>query len=87
MGKVRNVELLAELLKRLKDLECISSVEVVNIPEDVEADIGLKMWVEPGCKWQDVLEKVNDIIWELFEETGELLAVYKDFENAVYINK
>ena len=69
-----------KLLNKVSNLKEIKDMEIINIPDDVEADIGLKIKLKKGYDWLDVQHKINDIIWEIFEDKGELLAVYKEFE-------
>ncbi len=80
MATVKNIALITELLDKISNLKEIEDIEIINIPDDVEADIGLKIKLKKGYDWLDVQHKINDIIWEIFEAKGELLAVYEEFE-------
>ncbi|WP_457635193.1 hypothetical protein, partial [Persephonella sp.] len=80
MATVKNIALITELLDKVSNLKEVEDMEIINIPDDVEADIGLKIKLKKGYDWLDVQHKINDIIWEIFEDKGELLAVYEEFE-------
>ena len=80
MATVKNIALITELLDKVSNLKEVEDMEIINIPDDVEADIGLKIKLKKGYDWLDVQHKINNIIWEIFEDKGELLAVYKEFE-------
>jgi len=80
MAKLREIEIIANYLSTIKNIKGIENVEIINVPDDVEADIGIKIKLKKGYLWQDVLNQLNDIEWELYEKEGELLAVYKEFE-------
>ncbi len=80
MATVKNIALITELLDKVSKLKEVEDMEIINIPDDVEADIGLKIKLKKGYDWLDVQHKINDIIWEIFEDKGELLAVYEEFK-------
>ncbi|HHG74529.1 MAG TPA: hypothetical protein ENK22_05745 [Persephonella sp.] len=80
MATVKNIALITELLDKVSSLKEVEDMEIINIPDDVEADIGLKIKLKKDYDWLDVQHKINDIIWEIFEDKGELLAVYEEFE-------
>ena len=80
MPELRLIDFIVEYLQGIKDIQDIEDVEIINVPEDVEADIGIKIKLKDKNKWNIVLDKLNDIAWELFENKSELLAVYKEFE-------
>ncbi|RUM46518.1 MAG: hypothetical protein DSY47_07915 [Hydrogenothermus sp.] len=80
MARLKEIELIADYLQAIKNIENIEKVEIINIPEDVDADIGIKIKLKDKNKWNIVLDKLNDIAWELFENKDELLAIYKEFE-------
>ena len=80
MATVKNIALITKLLDKVSNLKEVEDMEIINIPDDVEADIGLKIKLKKGYDWLDVQHKINDIIWEIFEDKGELLAVYEEFE-------
>jgi len=80
MAKLKEIETIASYLSRIKNVEGIENIEIINVPDDVEADIGIKIKLKKGYLWQDVLGHLNDIEWDLYEKEGELLAVYKKFE-------
>ena len=71
--------MIIDYLSQIKIIEGIENIEIINIPEDVDADIGIKIRLEKGYSWQEVLNQLNDIEWELYEREGELLSVYKEF--------
>ena len=79
MAKLKEVETIANYLHKIRNIKGIENIEIINIPDDVEADIGLKIKLKNGYSWQEILDKLNDIAWELYEKEGELLAVYKEF--------
>lgn len=80
MARLKEVETIANYLHKIRNIKGIENIEIINIPDDVEADIGLKIKLKNGYSWQEILDKLNDIAWELYEKEGELLAVYKEFE-------
>ena len=80
MATVKNIILITEFLDKVSNLKEVEDRKIINIPDDVEADIGLKIKLKKGYDWLDVQHKINDIIWEIFENKGELLAVYEEFE-------
>lgn len=41
MAKVKDIQLIANLLEKLNKTEGIQHIEIVNIPDEVEADIGV----------------------------------------------
>ncbi len=80
LATVKNIALITELLDKVSNLKEVEDMEIINIPDDVEADIGLKIKLKKGYDWLDVQHKINDIIWEIFEDKRELLAVYEEFK-------
>lgn len=80
MAKVKNLELIIDLLEELNKIEGIQNMEIINIPDDVEADIGLKIKLKKGYDWINISHKINDITWDIFEKTGEYLTVYREFD-------
>lgn len=81
MAKLKDIELIADYLQKIKNIKGIEDIQIINIPDDVEADIGIRIKLKKGYRWQEILDKLNDIAWDLFEKKGELLAVYKEFED------
>ncbi|RUM58494.1 MAG: hypothetical protein DSY60_01605 [Persephonella sp.] len=80
MAKLKEIELIADYLKAIQNIENIEKIKIINVPKDVDADIGIKIKLKDKNKWNIVLDMLNDIAWDLFEKKGELLAVYKEFE-------
>ena len=79
MAKLKEIETIANYLSQIKNIEGIENIEITNISEDVDADIGIKIRLKKGYPRQEVLNQLNDIEWELYEREGELLSVYKEF--------
>ena len=79
MAKLKEIETIANYLSQIKNIEGIENIEITNIPEDVDADIGIKIRLKKGYSWQEVLNQLNDIEWDLYEREGELLSIYKEF--------
>ncbi len=80
MAKVKDIQLIANLLENLNKVTGIQNIEITNTPDDVEADIGLKIRLKKGYDWIDINHKINDIVWDIFDKTGEYLTVYREFE-------
>ena len=80
MARLKRIELIANYLQVIKNLKYIEGIEIIDIPDNVEADIGIRIKPKEGCSWQYILNQLNNIEWELYKKEGELLAVYKEFE-------
>ena len=53
---------------------------MINIPEDVEADIGIKITLKNPKDRYQIIEKLNDVEWEVYNKTGVLPVIYWEFE-------
>ncbi|ACN98946.1 hypothetical protein SULAZ_1170 [Sulfurihydrogenibium azorense Az-Fu1] len=83
MAKIKEIQLITKLLNELIKIKGIENIELINIPDDVEADVGLRIRLRNNYDWIEVNHKISDIIWALFEKTGEYITVYREFDNSV----
>ena len=77
---MRNIDLIIKLLNEVSKINEIEDIELINIPEDVDADIGLKIKPKNIKDRYKILEKLNDLEWEIYETSGVLPTVYWEFE-------
>lgn len=83
MAKIKEIQLITKLLNEISKIKGIENVELINIPDDVEADLGLRIKLKNNYDWIDVNHKISDILWALFEKTGEYITVYREFDNQI----
>ena len=74
MAKLKEIELIADYLHAIQNIENIEKIEIINIPEDVDADIGLIIKLKNKNKWNVVLDRLNDIAWDLFEKKRSIVS-------------
>ncbi len=79
------VEWTFEVLEKVKKLPFVEDVEILTeLPEDVEADLGIRVKLTKGADKYPVgrmiSEILNEISWKEFESSGRYPAVY--WENA-----
>lgn len=83
MAKIKEIQLITKLLNEISKIKGIENIELINIPDDVEADLGLRIKLKNNYDWIDVNHKISDILWALFEKTGEYITVYREFDNQI----
>jgi len=71
-----------EILKNLLKLPFVSDVEVTEPPPDVDADLGVLIKIKDKKSSDGLLvaEMISDLQWKIFDETGELPAIYWNWE-------
>ncbi|WP_029523126.1 hypothetical protein [Persephonella sp. KM09-Lau-8] len=84
MATVREIKYIREILKKIDSIREIEKAEIIEIPEDVEADIGLKIKPKNSKDRYKILEKLNDLEWEIYDKYGVLPTIYWEFN---YKNK
>lgn len=84
---MRNIDLIIKLLNETSKINEIEDIELINIPEDVDADIGLKIKPKNIKDRYKILEKLNDLEWEIYDKSGVLPTIYWEFENQDKIKK
>jgi len=77
---MRNIDLIIKLLNEVSKMNEIEDIELINIPEDVDADVGLKIKPKDIKDRYKILEKLNDLEWEIYDKTGNLPTIYWEFE-------
>ena len=82
---MRNIDLATKLLNEVSKINEIEDIELVNIAEDVDAYIGLKIKSKDIKDRYKILEKLNDLECEIYKTSGVLLIIYWEFE--YYSNK
>ena len=73
---MRNIDLIIKLLNEISKINEIEDIEFINIPEDVDADIGLKVKPKDVKDRYKILEKLNDLEWKIYETSGILPTIY-----------
>ncbi len=70
-----------KVLSTLKRLSFVTDLEVV-LPQDVKADLGvlLKVKDKKSSDGLVVADMISDLQWKIFDETGELPAIYWNWE-------
>jgi len=70
-----------EILSRLKTLPFVSDLEIINPPDNVEADLGvlIKVRNKTSSDGLTVSGIISDMQWKVFDETGELPGIYWDW--------
>ena len=80
MAKVKDAFIVAEILKNISSIDGIEKVEIIDIPENADADIGIKIKVKKGYDWIGINHKISDLSWDVFEKTGEYPFIYREYE-------
>lgn len=80
MAIVKEIQYIGELLEKIGNIQEIEKAEIINIPDDVDADIGLKIKPKSFKDRYKILEKLNELEWEIYEKSGELPTIYWEFE-------
>ncbi len=80
MAIVKEIQYIGELLEKIGNIQEIESAEIINIPEDVDADIGLKIKPKNIKDRYKILEKLNELEWEVYDKYGVLPTIYWEFE-------
>ena len=75
------VELISEVLEKIKELPFVEDVEILTeLPEDVEADLGIRVKLTKNADKYPVgriISKIlNEISWKEFESSGRYPAIY-----------
>ena len=79
MAKVKDITILTKLLNEISKINGIKKIELIDIPNDTEADIGIKIWLEEGYDWLDINHKINDLLWNIFEKTENYPVIYREY--------
>jgi len=58
---MRNIDLIIKLLNETSKINEIEDIELINIPGDVDSDIGLKIKPKNIKDRYKILEKLNDL--------------------------
>ena len=66
-------------LKKLADIPEVVSIDVLPLPEYEDADVAVRFYIRKPEDANTVIEKMSDIQWEVYEETGFFPAVYWEF--------
>ncbi|MCX7759880.1 MAG: hypothetical protein N2Z81_01725 [Hydrogenothermaceae bacterium] len=82
MEKVKDLQLISKLLTEINKLKGVKNLELIDVPEDVEADIGILLKLKKGYSWKDINKKISDLVWDIFEKNGEYIAVYREFKES-----
>ena len=77
---MRNIDLIIQLLNEISKINEIEDIELINIPEDVDADIGLKKKPKDIKDRYKILEKLNDLKWGIYDKLGVFLTIYWEFD-------
>jgi len=80
MTIVKEIQYIGELLEKIGNIQEIESAEIINIPEDVDVDIGLKIKPKNIKDRYKILEKLNELEWEVYDKYGVLPTIYWEFE-------
>ena len=80
MAKIKDVSVLTKILEDISNIDGIEKLEIMDIPEDVSADIGIKMKIKKNYSWIDINHKINDLSWNIFEKIGEYPFIYREYE-------
>jgi len=80
LATIKEIKYLGELIKKIGNISEIEEAEIINIPEDVDADIGLKIKPKNLKNRYKILEKLNDLEWEIYNATGNLPTIYWEFD-------
>ncbi len=70
------------VLNKLKILSFVSDLEIVEPPGNAEADLGILIKAKDKKSSDGLLvaDTIADLQWKIFEETGELPAIYWGWE-------
>jgi len=77
---MRNIDLIIKLLNEISKMNEIEDIELINIPEDVDATIGLKIKPKGIKDRYKILEKLNELEWEIYDKSGVLPTIYWEFD-------
>ncbi len=77
---MRNIDLIIKLLNEVSKMNEIEDIELINVPEDVDAYVGLKIKPKDIKDRYKILEKLNDLEWETYEKSGVLPTIYWEFD-------
>jgi len=80
MAVIKEIKYIGRLLEKIGNIPAIEKAEVINIPENVEADIGIKITPKNLKDRYKIIEKLNDLEWEIYDKTGSLPVIYWEFE-------
>ena len=80
MAIVKEIKYIGELLEKVGNIHEIEKAEVINIPEDVEADIGIKIIPKNIKDRYKIIEELNNLEWDIYEKTGYLPVIYWEFK-------
>jgi hypothetical protein len=71
-----------DILKSLLKLPFVADAEITEPPSDVDADIGVLIKIKDKKSSDGLLaaEMISDLQWKIFDETGELPAIYWNWE-------
>ena len=80
MAAVREIKYIGEILKKIDSISEIEKAEIIEVPEDVEADIGLKIKPKTPRDRYKILEEINNLEWEIYDKYGVLPTIYWEFD-------
>lgn len=80
MAKIKDVSVLTGILEDVSNIDGIEKLEIIDVPEDVSADIGIKIKLKKDYSWIDINHKINDLSWNIFEKIGEYPFIYREYE-------
>jgi len=80
MAIVKEIKQIGKLFEKIGNIAEIEKAEVINISEDVEADIGIKITPKNPEDRYEIIEKLNDLELGIYDKTGSLPTIYWEFE-------
>jgi len=78
MGKTIELSNYLKILEEINNLPEIEKAEIIEPPEDTEADISLRLKLKPNVNKWDVQEKIQKIRWKYSTEY-EPITLYLEF--------
>lgn len=78
----KKAEQIMEILKALGKLPFVTDVEITQSPLGVESDVGVLIRVKDKKSSDGLMaaDTVSDLQWKFFDESGELPAIFWDWE-------
>jgi len=79
---LKTYDITLEVLQKLKQQDFIKDIEIIDKPENVECDLSIAITIN---KWKNdysvkVAEIINDLTFEAFKKSGNLITVYYDWK-------
>ncbi len=78
MGKTIELSNYLKILEEVNNLPEIEKAEIIEPPEDTEADISLRLKLKPNANKWNVQEKIQKIRWKYSNEY-EPITLYLEF--------